>query len=146
MCELLKKAYDVKLSCVFTSSKVKDYFSLKCSSHPYLSANVVYKFTCQSDSDNFYIGQTQRHIGIRAEDHLNTESDSAVGDHIRSCNECRDRKSNGLMSFQDFTILKSCKSKSEVIFQEALLIKRLNPPMNRQLLTSGSATALKIYA
>ena len=64
MSELVKEMYDVKLKCVFTSFKVNDYFTLKCRSSPFLVSDVVYKFTCQCDTDKFYLGETDRHIGI----------------------------------------------------------------------------------
>ena len=93
ICEIFKQAYDVELSCVFGSFKVKNYFSLKCQSSPYLISNVTYKYTCQRDADAFYIGETCRHIGMRAEEHLDclskTRKPTAVGDHILNCDGCK---------------------------------------------------------
>ena len=65
MSELVKEMYDVKIKYVFTSLKVKDYFSLKRRSSLFLLSDSVYKFTCQCDTHKFYFGETDRHIGIR---------------------------------------------------------------------------------
>ena len=124
--ELAKQAYDIDLSCVFTSFKVKDYFSLKCKSSPFLKSNVVYKFTCQSDSDIIYIGETERHIGIRVGEHLDLQSDkpSAVTKHILTCKDCFVKHSQGDLSYKDFEIIKSCQSKVDTEIHEAFLIKK----------------------
>ena len=44
--ELFKKYYGTDIRVVFTSFKVKKYFSLKCCTPLPLLANVVYKFEC----------------------------------------------------------------------------------------------------
>ena len=145
--ELVKKRFDKKLCCVFNSCKVKDYFSLKCGSHPFLNANVVYKFSCQSDSDKFYLGETGRHIGIRAGEHLDISKDNptAIGKHIIECEACFNSLEQNSLSYKDFEIVKSGKSKFDVQIKEALLIKRLNPTMNKQLYKSGSEFTLRIF-
>ena len=48
--------------CVTNSFK-NNYFLLKCRSPSFLATNMVYKFNCQ-------IGKTNRHIGVRAGEHL----------------------------------------------------------------------------
>ena len=42
--ELFKKYYGIDIRVVFTSFKVKNYFSLKCCTQLPLLANVVYKY------------------------------------------------------------------------------------------------------
>ena len=80
---------NVDLRCVFSRFKVKNYFSLKCETPTYLNSNVTYKFTCQHDAARFYIGETTRHIVVRAGEHLTLFSPSqyptAVGQHIKDC-------------------------------------------------------------
>ena len=46
---LIKSNYKVDVLPVFTSSKVGDYFSLKCKTPFTFSSNVVYKFCCLRD-------------------------------------------------------------------------------------------------
>ena len=108
---------------------------------------MVYKFTCQSDSDEFYLGETKRHIGIRAGEHLDLSSNccTAIGKHIKSCENCYDKWKKGLLSYKDFEIIKCGRSKFEIEIHEALLIKKLNPPMNKQLFKGGTSFTLKVF-
>ena len=125
--ELVKKSYDVNIKCVFNSFKVKNYFSLKCRSSPFLATNLVYKFTCQCDTDITYIGETNRHIGVRAREHLDLSKPgkvSPVGKHITSCEVCFTKLSQGALTFKDFEILKQCRSKFDAEINEALLVKK----------------------
>ena len=82
---LVKETYDdINFSCVFESFKVKNYFSLKCKSNPFLAANVVYKFSCRSDPNTFYISETKRQLGIRASEHLDLDnSNSSIRNYIQ---------------------------------------------------------------
>ena len=54
---------------LFTSFKVKNYFSLKCRTPLPLLANVVYKFKCLRNANNIYIGKTIRHLATRVKEH-----------------------------------------------------------------------------
>ena len=56
--ELFKKYDCIDIRVVFTSFKVKNYFSLKYHTPLPLLANVVYKFKCLRDENNTYIGKT----------------------------------------------------------------------------------------
>ena len=118
---------------------------MKCPTNTYLKSNVVYKFTCQCDADLFYIGETKRHIGIRAEEHLNISGITAVGQHINSCEECSDRLSRGILNHESFKVIKSGKSKFDIEVYEALMIKRLGPKLNTQAYL-GSSYLLKIFS
>ena len=97
----------VNVAIVFQSCKVKDFFSLKSKCSSYLCSNCVYQFTCQRDSDVSYIGQTSRHLGIRAKEHLNlnVENPSAVGRHILGCKGCLDSFKKGLLTDNSFKII-----------------------------------------
>ena len=147
--ELVKKSYDVNLRCVFNSFKVKNYFSLKCRSSPFLATNLVYKFTCQCDTDITYIGETNRHIGIRAGEHLDLSKPgkvSPIGKHISSCEVCFTKLSQGALTFKDFEILKQCRSKFDAEINEALLVKKFRPKINTQLFKSGAGFTLKVFS
>ena len=148
MSELVKEMYDAKLKCVFTSFKVKGYFSLKCRSSKFLVSDVVYKFTCQCDTDMFYLGETDRHIGIRGGEHLDLEKKqvSAVGTHIQNCEGCFEKLENGLLSYNDFEIVKRCQSEFDTEIHEALLIQKCHPSMNIQLPKSGNSVTLKVFS
>ena len=83
--ELFKKYYCIDIRIVFTSFKVKNYFSLKCRTPLPLLANVVYKFKCLRDANNIYIGKTIRHLATRVKEHGTSPSPSAVSNHLSSC-------------------------------------------------------------
>ena len=144
---LVKEAFGIDLYCVFESFKVKNYFSLKCKASPYLAANVVYKFSCRSDPNVFYIGETKRHLGIRASEHLDTESNAktAVGKHISMCEGCRTELGKGDITHKDFEILKQGRSKFDIEICEAFMVKELNPTLNKQLFKSGCNFTCKIF-
>ena len=145
--QLIRDMYKVNFNCVFVGYRLKNMFSLKCPSHPYLAANVVYKFSCRGDPTIFYIGESARHIGIRASEHLRiTEGPlSAVGSHIKECDECRTHLQNGNITYRDFEIIKSGYNKFDIEVAEALLIKRHNPSLNKQLFRSGSSFTCRIF-
>ena len=147
--ELVKKSYDVDVRCVFNSLKVKNYFSLKCRSSPFLATNLVYKFTCQYDTDITYIGETNHRIGVRAGEHIDLSKPgkvSPVGKNVSSCEVCFTKLSQGALKFKDFEILKLCRSKFDAEIIEALLVKKFRPKINTQLFKSGAWFTLKVFS
>ena len=140
---IFKECLDVNLNCVFNSFKVKSYFSLKSRTPTFLSGNVVYKYTCQRDAAQFYIGKTTRYLIERAGEHLDLSASppSAISSHIADCKECRDAQP----SVNNFEIVKSCRSKVECEVFEAFVVKKLSPPLNRQLFMSGAMHTLRIF-
>ena len=135
------------MCCFFTSTKIRDYFSLKSKMNPFLKSCVVYKYQCLEDPDNFYIGQTKRHIGVRAGEHLDLSKSTwtAVANHISDCETCFSKHTTGELTYKNFEIIRSGNSKYQIEILEALLIKRLSPKINRQLHSSGSSFLLKVY-
>ena len=79
---LLKDYYCIDVKVVFSSFKVKNYFSLKCHTPMPLMANVVYQFTCLRDANSTYIGKTIRHLATRVKEHAT--SSSAIKEHLSS--------------------------------------------------------------
>jgi len=81
--------------------KVKSYFVLKCFSPLYLSANIVYRYNCLSDScTDSYIGFTSRHLFVRCAEHLNTnlKQQSEIKDHVINCSACN----SSTLCYKDF--------------------------------------------
>ena len=64
-----KRHYNVNLQCSFNTTKIKNFFSLKCPTPKLLKANVVYKFDCLCDINISYIGKTKRHLATRIKEH-----------------------------------------------------------------------------
>ena len=135
--KLVKSHFDIDISCYFVSFKVRNYFSLKCVTPKSLKANVVYKFSCLRDADQFYIGKTKRHLAVRVLEHTDLEKNnkSAIKDHIKICPVCV----NSNLSIDNFKILTKCNNDYETRINEALLIEKFKPELNKQLLNSGKS-------
>ena len=133
----LKDYYCIDVKVVFSSFKVKNYFSLKCHTPMPLMANVVYQFTCLRDANSTYIGKTIRHLATRVKEHAT--SSSAIKEHLSSCTTCKDN-----YSCNSFKVIDSANSDFEVSIKEALHIKHRNPNLNKQLSTQGMSFMLKI--
>ncbi len=84
---LLNTYYNTDMKVIYTSFKVKNYFSVKPRTPLPLLANVVYKFKSLCDANNTYIGKTLRHLATRVKEH--STRPSAVKDHLSSCIPCQ---------------------------------------------------------
>ena len=79
--EFCKENVNIKL--VFTSFKIKNYFSYKDPIPNDLKSFLVYKFTCASCSSS-YIGKTCRHFKTRIEEHIKKDNKSHIFKHLHS--------------------------------------------------------------
>ena len=102
--ELFKKYYAIDVRVVFTTLKVRNYFSLKCKTPLALQSNVAYKYNCLCDTSIAYIGKTSRNLVTRVRKH--NSSLSAISDNL---NVCGTYKHN--FSCSNFKILDCGKSK-----------------------------------
>ena len=86
---------------------------------------------------------SSRHLITGVREHLNFKSlqDSAIKDHILSCGKC----SNNRFNENDFVIIRKCKSEFCSKIHVALLIKKLSPKLNRQMLENGASYLLNIF-
>jgi len=105
----------------YSSCKVGSYFLLNCKTPNFLASNVVYKFTCERDASDTYIGMTLRQLMTRIEEHLNEEGPqrSVVNDHLKSCGTCQKEKDKMKL----FTVVRKCRSDYDTKINEALMIK-----------------------
>ena len=132
----------IDITPVFTTFKVSNYFSLKSRTPKLITSNVVYKFKCLCDTNNTYIGETKRHLMTRCLEHLgfeNKEHKSEIKTHIQQCKVCKN------CNFDNFEIIKKCKSEKEIKINEAFLIMTENPKLNKKLFNKGSLYTLKVY-
>ena len=139
--EIFKRYYGIDIRVVFTSFKVKNYFSLKCRTPLSLSANVVYQFKCLCDASQVYIGKTTRHLAVRVKEH--GTSPSAVFEHFGVCERCKENFS--VNSLGNFSILDHGRNDFETTVKEAIHIKRKRPSLNKQLYTQGTSFILNIF-
>ena len=137
--EKLMRNYVEDFKVIFTTTKVSHYFSNKEETPHDLKSNVVYKYKCLKDESIQYIGFTTRPLTERVKEHLRGRT--AVSDHIINCNTCKNEK----LSVKNFMVLKECKNKFETLINEAILIKRYNPILNKQLTKPGITHTLRIF-
>ena len=140
--QIFKRYFSINLRIVFTTFKVKNYFSLKCCTPLALRANVVYKFTCQRDANTTYIGKTKRHLAIRVREHCNPStqpSTSAIRNHLDKCLSCQTNP------WSQFSVLDNANSDFTCQIKEGLHIKAKQPTLNKQLFQSGVSFTLQIF-
>ena len=137
--KVFKTITDEKLRITYSTSKVHDFFRVKDQDPKELLTNVVYRFTCLSDSNIKYIGYSNRSLRERVKEHL--AGGTRISDHIGTCQSCS-RKS---ITSEDFAILKKCRRKNDTAIFEALLIKKYNPSLNIQLVKPGYSHQLRIF-
>ena len=136
---ILKLVKDTMPQCnirvVFQSStRLAQFFRFKDRVPKCLRSGVVYKFMCGHCNVAYY-GETERHLHVRAAEHLGVSpltgklvsqaSFSAVREHTISCGYNA--------GFSDFSVLSSANSNFVLRIQESLEILRDNPALNRQL-------------
>ena len=140
---LIKNKYNLKISPIYKTFKVANYFQLKFKTPIALCSNVVYKFSCLCDTNKIYIGMSSRHLITRVWEHLNFKSlqDSAIKDHILLCGKC----SNNRFNENNFIIIHKCKSKFCSKIHKALLIKKLSPKLNQQMFSNRVSYLLNIF-
>ena len=80
-----KENFNIKL--VFSSFKIKNYFSYKDPTLNDLKSFLVCKFTCVSCSSS-YIVETSRHFKTRIEEHIEKDNKSHIFKHLHSTATC----------------------------------------------------------
>ena len=111
---------------VFSSFKVKNYFSYKDPIPKDLKSFLVYKFTCASCSSN-YIVKTCRHFKNRIEKNIKKDNKSDTFKHLQSTAACFDPY-NSLC----FKIIDKTNSKFDLKIKEALHINWRKSNLNAQ--------------
>ena len=135
------KIYGIDITAAYRTAKVGNYFSLKSKCSELFTSNVIYKFTCSQDEKISYIGETRRQLFKRAAEHIKSDKNSAVFDHLYQCTGCQ----NVANILNCFKILKVCNSFNILTF-EAMMISRFKPILNIQLGPGkGTLTSLAIY-
>ena len=118
---------ETSVKLIFNQFKVGQYFSLKDTIPSDLAAAVVYKFQCAS-CNACYIGETARHLSIRVDEHLNTDTSSHVFKHLQENPTCKLKCNTSC-----FTVVDRAASKYQLRIKEALAIKEHAPALNKQV-------------
>jgi hypothetical protein len=118
-----------KAKIVFKSNnRLSSIFSFKNKIPKELCSNLVYKFSCGSCNVS-YIGKTNRHLKVRACEHLGITpikeqrsiniKTSAINDHLLFCNHESD--------FSNFSIIANEPNRWRLLLKEGILISKQKP-------------------
>ena len=118
---------DINIKLVFTSFKIKNFFSAKDRTPDALKSLVVYKFIC-AGCNSCYIGETSRHLSTRIKEHLVSDQNSHIFKHLVKSPNCKT-----MCTPNCFEILDSAKSTFDLKLQEAFDIRHKNPELNKQV-------------
>ena len=130
---------NLNVNIVFSTFKVRNYFSLKDKTDKLLRSSVVYKFQCLNDSNCSYIGKTKRYLTKRVSEHK--KSTSAIHSHLSSCNTCK----NSASFIDQFTVIDRGNTDFDIQILEAIHIFQDRPTLNKQLSNNGSSYILTIF-
>ena len=124
---LVKQFCDNKLNIqlVFTTCKLKSYFSNKDRLPMEFTSRVIYKFKCAGCNAS-YVGRTHCHFDTRCEQHLKTDSNSHILKHIKIKNECKKSDKTS------FKIIDRANSDYALAIKEGIHIKWQEPTLNTQ--------------
>ena len=122
--EFYKESFNIKL--VFSSFKIKNYFSCKEPIPNDLKSFLVYKFTFAS-LPSIYVGKTCCHVKTSIEVHIKKDNESHIFKHLHSTPTCFD-------SYYSlcFKIIDKANSKFDLKVKEALYINWRKPNSNIQ--------------
>ena len=116
----------INIKLVFTTCKIKSYFSNKDQLPKCFKSNVVYLFNC-ARCKSCYVGRTHIHFNTRLNQHLGSDKKSSVHKHLNNNNECKK-----VCDADSFKVLDNAKSSYELALKEGMHIKWLNPVLNVQ--------------
>ena len=117
------KNLDIKL--VFAPYKIKNLFSAKDAISKLSRSRVIYKFSCAGCS-TCYVGETNRHLTTRVREHLTSDKNSHIFQHINGSEACR-----SLCSEDCFSILDTASTSFQLKIKEALHIGWEKPSLNK---------------
>ena len=139
---------DVKFITLWQTKQISYFTSNKDRTPKEYCSSVIYKFKCPGCLDS-YIGKTDRCLKIRAVEH-SRNTNSSVREHIENCegfnhiigihlmtadNTSKQSLIESLL-FENINIIHGSVHWSEILFAEALAIRRYKPSLNYGLRAS----------
>ena len=131
--------YKIDIRVVFSSFKIRNYFSLKDKSDTLLRSSLIYKYQCLDDPSCAYIGKTKRYLNKRVNEHRT--SNSAIGNHLQNCTKCKSNED----FFSNFSVIDRADEDFDLQILEALHIIKNRPKLNKQLSNDGATYILNIF-
>ena len=132
--KLLQEFYpQIKLNVVFYNNfRIKSFFRFKDSVPDSLISSLVYKFQCDR-CQSVYVGKTTRHLTVRISEHIGesyrtgsalaSPPYSSIRDHSQTHNNHR-------ITRDQFSVIATANSDSELLIREAILIQQMQPILN----------------
>ena len=116
----------IRLSSIF---KWKDSIPLHLHSH------LIYKFHCSDCNINYYDGESERHLKVRAGEHISTSPLTRKTGNNNKKSSVKDQClfSGHLFSSEDCTVLNYEPHKFERLIKESLLVTKDKPLLNKQV-------------
>ena len=139
--QMFKKDTNIKFIVCYKTTKMSFYTNTKDKTPLLSQSSLVYKFTCPGCSSS-YVGKTERTLFERTEEHAypskKKNDQSAIFEHLSTCTHYDHiwdlfnlnihdvhRRKFDINQIRDNTIvLDRCNNWNEVLFKEALMIKR----------------------
>ena len=139
---LIHDRFGVEVKVVYSTFKVGAYFGLKSKVPVLFKSNLVYQYSCPRDEGTSYIGMTTTQWFIRIGQHFDPSKKSAIFTHLAQCLTCRGSKPKS----KYFTVLKTLRNERDTEINEALLIRRETPSLNKQLGSfQGCSFLLRVF-
>ena len=102
------------------------FLPLKSKNLPTLKSIVVYKYICAGCGAS-YVGQTTRHWLERIREHLKTDKNSHIFQHINKNITCKNKCNDSC-----FSIIDTASTEFTLKIKEAMHIEWLTPSLNKQ--------------
>ena len=116
---------DQSIRLIFSTTKIKNYFSTKDALPKCFKSHVVYQFNCVG-CNSCYVGRTCQHLTTRMEYHL-SNAKSSIFQHIHKSVQCKPDNVT-----DSFKVLANGKSQYELAVKEGLYINWVKPDLNKQ--------------
>ena len=124
LCKELCK--DINITLSFSVNKIGSFFSSKSTILSTLKSHVVYKFICPSCGAS-YIGETTRHLVVRIKEHLTSDKNSHIFQHINKNEACKTQSDES-----SFSVIDTAPTEYLLKIKEAIHIFTLKPSLNKQ--------------
>ena len=132
------EAQRINLIIYYKNRKLKNVIIKNNPNKPTEESNVIYKYSCNvqscKETDEFYVGMTTVTLKERFKQH------SAIKKHFEQTHM---RNITGSQMTRNVSVIARRREKEDLSILEALLIKRLNPSINRQ--SNDFGRTLKVF-
>ena len=123
------------IKVIFQSNNwLSSFFKFRYSISLDLHSHLIYKFQCSNCNITYY-GETERHLKVRAGEHISTSPLTGKRVHNNKKSSVKDHclLSGHVCSFDDFTVLNYESHKFKRLIKESLLVAKDKQLLNKQV-------------